>query len=85
MTTPVIDFSAMMRTGSGGQLPEPLLLRDEGDADRWPDLDQSIVLAVPTSQPDHTFDPAKRVMAHAQTCHRRKRAGHPSAPSSRSV
>jgi hypothetical protein len=85
MKTPVIDLSAMMRTGSGGQFPEPLLLRDECDADRWPDLDQSIAFAAPTIQPDHTFDPAKRVTAHAQTRDRRKRAGHPSTPSSSSV
>jgi len=85
MKTPVIDLSAMMRTGSGSQCPEPLLFRDECDADRWPDLDLFIALAVPTGQPDQTFDPAKRVMAHAQRCHRRKRAGHPSAPSSSSA
>jgi hypothetical protein len=82
MKTPVIDLSAMMRTGSGGQFPEPLLLRDECDADRWPDLDQSIAFAAPTTQPDQTFNLAKRVTAHAQTRDRRKRAGHPSVPSS---
>ncbi|WP_374681019.1 hypothetical protein [Accumulibacter sp.] len=85
MKTPVIDLSAMMRTGSGGQFPEPLLLRDESDADRWPDLDPSIAFAAPTIQPDQTFDPAKRVTAHAQKRHRRKRAGHPPAPSSSSA
>jgi hypothetical protein len=85
MKTPVIDLSAMMCTGSGGQLPEPLLLRDEGEADRWPDLDQSIALAAPTIQSDQTFDPAKRVTAHAQTRDRRKRAGHLSTPSLRRV
>ncbi|WP_291986677.1 hypothetical protein [Candidatus Accumulibacter sp. ACC007] len=85
MKTPVIDLSAMMRTGSGGQFPEPLLVRDDGDANRWPDLDQSIAFAAPTIQPDQTFDPAKRVTAHAKTRDRRKRAGHPSAPSSSSA
>ncbi len=74
-----------MRTGSGGQFHEPLLLRDECDADRWPDLDQSIAFAAPTTEPDQTFDPAKRVTAYAQTRDRRKRAGHLSAPSSSSV
>jgi hypothetical protein len=85
MKTPVIDLSAMVRTGSGGQFPEPLLLRDECDADRWPDLNQSIVFAAPTIQSDQTFDPAKRVTAHAQTRDRRKRTGHLSTPSSSSV
>ena len=85
MKTPVIDLSAMMRTGSGGQLPAPLLLRDERDADRRPDLDQSIALAAPTTQPDQPFDRAKRVTAYAQTRDRRKRAGHLSTPSSSSV
>jgi hypothetical protein len=85
MKTPVIDLSAMVRTGSGGQFPEPLLLRDECDADRWPDLNQSIVLAAPTTQPDQTFNLAKRVTAHAQTRDRRKRAGHLSTPSSSSA
>jgi len=85
MKTPVIDLSAMMRTGSGGQLHEPLLLRDECDADRRPDLDQSIAFAAPTIQSDQTFDPAKRVTAHAQTRDRRKRAGHLSTPSSSSA
>ncbi|HRI90875.1 MAG TPA: hypothetical protein PLS93_04380 [Accumulibacter sp.] len=85
MKTPVIDLSAMMRTGSGGQFPEPLLLRDDCDADRRPDLDQSIAFAAPTIQPDQTFDPAKRVTAHAQTRVRSKRAGHLSTPSSSSA
>jgi hypothetical protein len=85
MKTPVIDLSAMMRAGSGGQLPEPLLLRDDCDAERWLDLDQSIVFAAPMIQSDQTFDPAKRVTAHAQTRDRRKRAGHLSAPSSSSA
>ncbi|WP_291997186.1 hypothetical protein [Candidatus Accumulibacter sp. ACC012] len=85
MKTPVVDLSAMVRTGSGGQFPEPLLLRGECDADRWPDLDQSSAFAAPTIQPDQTFDPAKRVTAHAQTRDRGKRAGHPSAPSSSSA
>jgi hypothetical protein len=75
----------MVRTGSGGQFPEPLLLRGECDADRWPDLDQSSAFAAPTIQPDQTFDPAKRVTAHAQTRDRGKRAGHLSTPSSRSA
>ena len=85
MKTPVIDRNAMMRAGSGGQFHEPLFLRDECDADRWPDLDQSIAFAAPTIQPDQTFDPAKRVTAHAQKRHRRKRAGHLSTPSSSSA
>ena len=85
MKTPVIDLSGTMRTGSGGHLPETLLFRDESDADRWPDLDQSIAFAAPTTQPDQTFDPAKRVTAHAQTRVRRKRAGDLSAPSSSSA
>ena len=85
MKTPVIDLSAMMRTGSGGQLHEPLLLRDECDADRRPDLDQSIAFAAPTIQPDQTFDPVKGVTTHAQTRPRRKRAGHLSTPASRSA
>ena len=85
MKTPAIHLSAMMRTGSGGQFHEPLFLRDECDADRWPDLDQSIAFAAPTTQPDQTFDPAKRVTAHAQTRVRRKRAGDLSAPSSSSA
>jgi hypothetical protein len=85
MKTPVIDLSAMIRTGSGGQFPEALLFRDECDADRWPDLDPSIAFAAPTIQPDQTFDPAQRVTAHAKTRDRRKRAGHPSAPSSSSA
>jgi len=85
MKTPVIDLSAMIRTGSGGQFPEPLLLRDEHNADRWINLDQSVALAAPTTQPDQTFDPAKRVTAHAQTRVRSNRAGHLSTPSSSSA
>ena len=85
MKTPVIDLSAMMRTGSGGQCPEPLLFRDECAADRRPDLDPFIAFAAPTIQPDQTFDPAKRVKAYAQARDRRKRAGHLSTPLSSSA
>jgi hypothetical protein len=85
MKTPVIDLSATMRTGSGGQFPEALLFRDESDADRWPDLDPFIAFAAPTIQPDQAIDPAKRVTAYAQTRDRGKRAGHLSTPSSSSA